>query len=135
MKLISIEYYRQPQLFLFYRMIFNSRYLKNSFFIICFISMLASCKHVEHACFNYYPEAPDTSTIVYFDPSCTDLAFTYKWSFGDGTPDSTILGQAVPIGHKYSAPGTYTVVLNAVRKDGVSFRKGKTQVSEKVVVH
>ncbi len=98
------------------------------------IYLLASCTPVEHACFNYYPEAPDTSTVVYFDPSCTDLAFTYKWSFGDGTPDSTILGQAVPIGHKYSEPGTYTVVLNAVRKDGVSFRKGKTEVSEKVVV-
>lgn len=116
-------------------MIFNSMHLKNSFLIVCCICVLASCTPVEHACFNYYPEAPDTSTIVYFDPSCTDLAFTYKWSFGDGTPDSTILGQAIPVGHKYSAPGIYTVVLNAVRKDGVSFRKGITEVSAQVVVH
>ena len=116
-------------------MIFSSKYLKNSFLIVGCIYLFASCTPVEHACFTYYPETPDTSTIVYFDPACTDLAFTYKWSFGDGTPDSTILGQAIPVGHKYSAPGIYTVVLNAVRKDGVSFRKGKTEVSEKVVVH
>ena len=103
--------------------------------IFLIVALIASCTPVEHACFTYYPEAPDTSTFVLFDPSCTDLAFTYKWSFGDGTPDSTILGQSTPIGHKFSEPGTYTVVLNAIRKDGVSLRKGKTQVSEKVVVH
>ncbi len=48
-------------------------------------------------------------TAVTFTDTSVPLSTSSTWNFGDGTPTSTLLNPT----HTYTAPGTYTVSLNA----------------------
>lgn len=114
--------------------IFSSNYKYFPAFLIISIALF-SCSPVEKACFTFSPENPAVTDSMLFDVSCSEHTFSYKWSFGDGTPDTLVPGQYEPLAHKYAVPGTYTVHLTANRKDGVTWRKGKTDVSKQITVH
>ena len=68
-----------------------TRFIRFSFSVI-FILLLSCCSKREKACFTLSADSGDTSTVFYFDPSCSELCFSFTWSFGDRTPDTTILG-------------------------------------------
>jgi len=59
------------------------------------------------------------------DGQVEDVAIAYAWTWGDGTPSSSGLGQQ----HRWTAPGTYTVTLaaddpNWIRADDPTAMKG-----------
>jgi PKD repeat protein len=99
--------------------------------VFCIIA-LSNCAKPIDACFDYSPDNPDTTTWVTFNGGCSENAFQYKWNFGDGSADTTSEGFIVK--HKYKTPGSYTVRLNAQRKDGVTIRKEKPIVEKVIIV-
>ena len=63
--------------------------------------------------FGYAPFG-GTPTLIQFTPTVTppNAASSWKWSWGDGTPDVSLSGtSATPQLHLYPATGTYTVTL------------------------
>lgn len=103
--------------------------LANTMFCLLF----TTCSKPANACFTYSPAtAITTTTTVIFNASCSENSSYYRWTFGDGTTDTT--STSLTISHKYNAPGTYTVTLDAERKDGVSIRKGKTEQAQTITV-
>lgn len=98
------------------------------------VCLFFSCAKPTDSCFTFYPDTVSTNTEVTFDASCTkNGGYSYKWDFGDGSPDTTILGNPIVI-HKYQSAGTYTVRLWAERKDGVAFREGKVLDTKTITV-
>lgn len=98
-----------------------------------FCSLFNACSKPANACFTYSPTtAITTTTNIVFNASCSENSSYYRWTFGDGTTDTT--STSLTIFHKYNMPGTYTVTLNAERKDGVSIRKGKPEQAQIITV-
>lgn len=100
--------------------------------IVLFCLALTSCTKRENACFEYSPSNPTTTTIITFNAACSEDTYSYRWTFGDGSSDTT--STSLTINHKYNAAGIYTVTLNAERKDGVTLRKGKTKATKTITV-
>jgi PKD repeat protein len=98
------------------------------------IFLLFSCAKPTYSCFTFSPDTVSINTEVTFDASCTkNGGYSYKWDFGDGSPDTTILGNPI-VTHKYQSADTYTVRLWAGRKDGVAFREGKELDTKTITV-
>lgn len=104
------------------------------FLISClFVSLFTACSKPTNTCFTYSPTtAITTNTDIVFNATCSENASSYRWTFGDGTTDTTT--HSLTITHKYNTAGTYTVTLNAERKDGVSIRKGKPEQTQTITV-
>ena len=99
--------------------------------ILGIILLLNSCAKPTNGCYTYSPSTITTTTQVTFDASCSDNASSYNWDFGDGTEITT---NSSSITHTFSTSGTYTVMLVAGRKDGVTFRKEKPTYTQTVIV-
>lgn len=96
-------------------------------------SFFTACSKPMNACYTYSPAtAITTSTNIVFNVSCSENASSYRWTFGDGTIDTT--NTSLTISHKYNTAGTYIVTLNAERKDGVSIKKGKPTQEQTITV-
>lgn len=112
--------------------------MKNKLFItavmICLAVWASSCVKPVEACFEYSPTAGITiDTFVVFDASCTQNGgYSYTWNFGDGTPDTLLLGEPV-VTHRFDTIGTFTVTLTAGRRDGVVWSEGDKQTIQEVV--
>jgi len=102
---------------------------KCSLFIVAII--LFSCAKIEKSCFDFSPSEPFSGDVVVFNASCSQYASTYKWSFGDGSPDTVT--NSLTINHVYRSPGIYIVEMKAGRKDGIVFIEGKPQTKMFVV--
>jgi PKD repeat protein len=105
---------------------------KQSFFLLSFFSVafLFSCKKPVNACFSFSPQHPALSDTVTFDASCSENATEYRWSFGDGTVDTTT---TATVSHAFPSAGIYTVYLN-VYPSPTSLRKSHTQMSRTLTV-
>ncbi|OFY86741.1 MAG: hypothetical protein A3F72_00130 [Bacteroidetes bacterium RIFCSPLOWO2_12_FULL_35_15] len=100
---------------------------------ILFVLNYTACSKPMNACFTYSPITTlTTSTDIVFNVSCSENASSYRWTFGDGTIDTTTT--SLTISHKYNTAGTYTVTLNVERKDGVSIKKGKPTQEQTITV-
>lgn len=69
--------------------------------------------------FTHTPEQPHVSETVMFDASASsgDI-ISYKWNFGDGSPEVT---ESDPITtHAYQAVGNYTVILTVTDREGLT---------------
>ena len=69
--------------------------------------------------FTWNPEPACVRDAIAFNPSSSahsSYIVSYYWTFGDGTPASTL---AEP-DHQYATPGTYTVTLNITYAPGVN---------------
>lgn len=102
---------------------------------ICFIGLISSCAKPTEACFDSSPtESISTTTAVTFDASCTKYGgYSYNWNFGDGTPDTTVMGDPI-ITHTFNTSGTFTVILEAGRKDGVALFENNKYLTKRTVV-
>ncbi len=87
------------------------------------------CTKPQEACFIF---TPLNSTDIVFDASCSQNTSTYQWTFGDGTSDSTTTISTIT--HTFNTPGSYTVVLNAERKDGVALSEGTPTISTTITI-
>jgi PKD repeat protein len=102
----------------------------------CITGLLISCAKPSEACFSFLPTNNiTTSTKVTFDASCSNSgAYSYNWDFGDGTPDTLLLGVS-KVNHTFNKSGTFTVSLIVERKDGVVWReKGKYNTTRTITV-
>lgn len=108
--------------------------MKNIFytFIVITIIFLTACQKPTEACFTYSPTTIDTTTVVTFNASCSQNASYFTWNFGDNTGDTTVTSATIT--HKFSASGTYTVTLNAERKDGATFGKSHPTTTQVITV-
>lgn len=112
--------------------------MKNTFCILTILtfvtSFITSCTKPTEACFNYSPSDNITnSTPVTFDASCTKFGgHSYNWNFGDGTPDTTLLGVSI-VTHTFSTSGTYIVTLKAGRKDGVVLKENDKYITNRTI--
>lgn len=70
----------------------------------------------------------NNTTVAGFTNNCSTFN-VYTWNFGDGTPVS----REVSPGHVYTAPGTYTVTLNAVTPCGVGVEYSRTICVEPIL--
>ena len=104
--------------------------MKNYFFLN--ILLCVSCTKPEKVCFDYSHSTPNTAKVVTFNSSCSEHTYSYRWIFGDGTPEVTTTSSTIT--HTYNNTGTYNVTLNTERKDGMTLKKGKTTVTKTVVV-
>jgi PKD repeat protein len=68
---------------------------------------------VVSAAFNSSTNTPSVNQLVTFSNNSTN-ATTYEWSFGDGSPISTVYSPT----HIYTAEGEYTATLKAFNADG-----------------
>ncbi|MGC9308485.1 MAG: PKD domain-containing protein, partial [Thermoplasmatota archaeon] len=69
--------------------------------------------------FTWNPEPACVRDAVAFDPSSSahsSYIVSYYWTFGDGSPASTLAEPA----HQYATHGTYTVTLNITYAPGVN---------------
>ncbi len=103
------------------------------FLNIVALTVLCQCEKPTQACFTYSPDSIDTSTLVTFDASCSDNSMYYTWTFGDGTPDTSITSGPM-VTHQYLSPGTYTVTLNTSRKDGFAIGISRPVASKDLLV-
>lgn len=72
----------------------------------------------EVANFSYTPSSPIApATITFTNLTPSPEVDTYVWSFGDGSPDSTLVN---PPPHFYSNTGSYSASLVATYADGTS---------------
>ena len=97
--------------------------------------LISSCAKPTEACFDFSPtESITITTTVTFDASYTKYGgSSYNWNFGDGT-DTTVYGDHM-ITHTFNTSGTYTVTLQAKRKDRpVLFPNNKYLTKRTVVV-
>lgn len=100
----------------------------------CFLSLISSCAKPTEACFDSSPiESITTTTAVTFDASCTKYGgYSYNWNFGDGT-DTTFYGDQL-ITHTFNTSGTYTVTLQAKRKDRLVLFPNNKYLTKRTVV-
>ena len=96
------------------------------------LALLSSCKDPTISCFTHSPDTITTSTVVTFNAACSEEASYFTWNFGDATADTTTT--ALNITHQYSNAGTYTVRLQAERKDGQFPRKNRIESSSVITV-
>jgi PKD repeat protein len=103
--------------------------------ISCLISLISACAKPTEACFDFSPSVSISPiTTVTFDASCTKNGGTpYKWNFGDGTVDTTVMGDPI-VTHTFNTTGTFTVRLEARRKDGVVLFENNKYITERTVV-
>ncbi len=106
--------------------------MKNVSRFVLLAAILNSCAKPTNGCYTYSSGTITTTTLVTFDASCSEGASSYKWNFGDGT--ETQETNALTITHTFATAGTYTVTLNAQRKDGVTIRKEKPTFTQTIVV-
>lgn len=102
------------------------------FILVCTSCFIHACTKPTQACFTYLPTNNiSKNSSISFDASCTtNGGNTYKWNFGDGTPDTTLTGVAT-ITHTYNTSGTFTVTLKATRKDGVVWKENNNYITTK----
>lgn len=100
-------------------------------FVTCL--MLVSCQEPTNACFTHSVDTSDTAKTYVFDASCSQNAFIFRWSFGDGSPDS-LVSDGYVISHTFPTTGSYTVSLNAARKDGIARGISHPTYSETILV-
>lgn len=112
--------------------------MKNILFLLtiltCIKSLIAACTKPTEGCFNYSPTTNiTTTTTVTFDASCTKYGgHSYNWDFGDGTPDTTLLGFSI-VTHTFSTSGKYIVTLKAGRKDGIVWKENSKYETNRTV--
>lgn len=108
-------------------------YLTCAFSIISILTCCLACSEPTKACFTYSPTDCTTSTEIVFNAACSEQTSFYRWTFGDGSSDTTTT--ELTISHKYLVAGTYTVTLNALRKDYAGFvGKGKPTESQTITI-
>jgi PKD repeat protein len=81
---------------------------------------LTTSPTIPTADFTYQPNCNGIPNQVCYDASRSsdpDGFSQYIWTFGDGSPDMH-WGQPMYLTHTYPSPGTYTVTLMAVDKEG-----------------
>ena len=102
---------------------------------ISFMLLISSCAKPTEACFDASPsESITTTTAVTFDASCTKYGgYSYNWDFGDGTSDTTVYGDQL-ITHTFNTSGTYTVTLQAKRKDRLVLFPNNKYLTKRTVV-
>lgn len=107
--------------------------LKNlrALLVIQFLFFLASCGKPTKACFTISPNPVSVNSTVTFDPSCSQNAGFYEWNFGDGSNDTTSTSS---ITHQFNSAGSFTVTLNASRKDGLTLGKDYPTKTEVITV-
>jgi PKD repeat protein len=108
--------------------------MKRVIFSLLFLFLLFSffsCKKRQTACFDYSPGHPVLSDTVSFDAGCSEGATSFKWSFGDGSPDTTTTDPIIR--HAFPAAGVYTVYLN-VRGPESKLLKSHPQAIREIVV-
>lgn len=91
-----------------------------------------NCSKPTEACFTYAPETVKPGENVTFNASCSSNASLFTWNFGDGTIDTIMADKTTS--HKYASNGIYRVKLIVKRKDGVSIRKDKPEMTINVTV-
>lgn len=108
--------------------------MKNNLYIFTtIILVLSSCAKPTEACFDFSPTVITTSTSVTFNATCTRHGgYSYEWNFGDGKPDTTLLGEPT-ITHTFNSSGTYVVTLKAGRKDGVVWKENNKYITERTL--
>lgn len=105
---------------------------KQRLLLLCFISLvLFSCKKRVNACFDFTPMNPVVTDTMTFDAACSENATSYKWSFGDGTPDTTTTSPTIT--HVFPSSGMYRVYLN-VDGEKSKLLKSHTQMQRDVLV-
>ena len=98
------------------------------------IIFFAACAKPTDACFTHSPAIITTTTAVTFDASCTkNGGYSYKWSFADGTKDTTIMGTPAIV-HLFPSKGTFNVTLTAGRKDGSSLKQEHPTQTQTITV-
>jgi PKD repeat protein len=112
--------------------------MKNTLYFLviltCITCLITSCTKPTEGCFYYSPtNYITTTTKVTFDASCTKYGgYSYNWDFGDGTPDTTLMGVS-SVTHTFSTSGTYIVTLRARRKDGVVLKENDKYITKRNV--
>lgn len=103
--------------------------------IILFLNLsVSSCTKPTEACFDFSPTSITTSTSVTFNATCTkNGGYSYDWNFGDGTPDTTLIGEPT-ITHTFNTNGTYVVTLRAGRKDGVVWKENNKYITKRTLI-
>ncbi|NVO21480.1 MAG: PKD domain-containing protein, partial [Bacteroidetes bacterium] len=59
--------------------------------------------------------------VAFFNLSTTQAGYltTWIWSYGDGSPNDTILFPAIPnVNHNYTVPGSFSVTLTVINSEG-----------------
>jgi len=100
---------------------------------VTLLIFVIACQEPTEGCFTYSPSYIDTTTVVTFNASCSQNASYFNWSFGDNTKDTMVT--SITFTHNFSASGTYTVTLNAARKDGMTLGKSHPKMSQVIEVH
>lgn len=102
---------------------------------ICLMRLISSCAKPTEACFDFSPtESITTTTAVTFDASCTKYGgSSYNWNFGDGTTETTVMGDPM-ITHTFNTSGTFTVTLEAKRKDRLVLFPNNKYLTKRTVV-
>ena len=103
---------------------------KHHSFIIT--ALLFSCTKPQKACFDFSPANPTIATVVTLNATCSQNTYSFRWTFGDGSADSTT--HSATITHQYKTSGIYSVTLNAKRKDGVTLTKGNPTETKTITV-
>lgn len=106
---------------------------KQTLLLLSFLCLvfLFSCKKRVNGCFDFSPTNPVLTDTITFDAGCSENATSYKWSFGDGTPDTTTTTPTIT--HVFPSSGLYRVYLN-VDGEKSKLLKSHTQMQRDVLV-
>ena len=96
--------------------------------------LAASCYKPAESCFISNEVDYNVGDTVYLNASCSENSGVFKWSFRDGTDDTTVITSPF-MKHVFSTPGTYEIQLTVGRRCGGSIRKGKKVSTQLITVN
>ena len=72
--------------------------------------------------FEFLPQDPTVNETITFDETSSEPEVfsidEWRWDFGDGSPEETVLTSPGDITHEYSSAGTFTVTLEIYNSNG-----------------